>query len=574
MELSASNTITTLAVSFGGTTMSPVALSSVDNGGDASREQAALFYLPDSQIPTGARTIYVTYNVSGDHGCRLAARLLERLLRRQPGHPVRRDRRNAANAASVQFGTAVGYVTGGIVTYAAGNSGTNNNNAMAPPTDFTQRSRTQTSQQTSYTALTAGQAGNGTYPSTSTVTFTNANNTASAVAVASLRPTPRADLSVTKTDLVAMYVPGATTTYTIVTSNAGPDAVAGASLVDNLPAAITSAAWTCAGAGGAACPAASGTGSLNASVTLPVGGSLTYTVVATLSPTATGNLVNTATLNALSSTPDPNTANNTATDTDTPAPRADLAVTKTDGTTTYVPGTVTTYTIVASNAGPSAVTGAALVDAFDGTRITAVSWSCAGAGGAVCPAASGSGNINASVNLPVGGSLTYTAVATIAAGATGNLANTATITAPGGTTDPGPQVNSATDTDTQAAARADLFVTKSGPASAFRGDPATYTIVFGNAGPSDVTGAAIADTFPAPLVGTTWTCVASGGASCPAASGSGNIGATVTLPRGARLTYSATATISSTFTGNLTNTAGITAPASPPDPWPPTTRRA
>jgi hypothetical protein len=32
-------------------------------------------------------------------------------------------------------------------------------------------------------------------------------------------------------------------------------------------------------------------------------------------------------------------SNNTATDTDTPSPKVDLAITKTDGTTTYSPGT-------------------------------------------------------------------------------------------------------------------------------------------------------------------------------------------------------------------------------------------
>src|SRR5262249_45618324 len=36
--------------------------------------------------------------------------------------------------------------------------------------------------------------------------------------------------------------------------------------------------------------------------------------------------------------------------------QADLAITKTDGTTTYTPGGTTTYTIVVSNNGPSAVT--------------------------------------------------------------------------------------------------------------------------------------------------------------------------------------------------------------------------
>jgi hypothetical protein len=49
--------------------------------------------------------------------------------------------------------------------------------------------------------------------------------------------------------------------------------------------------------------------------------------------------------------------NNSATDTDTLTPSADLGITKTDGVTTATPGGSVTYTIVASNAGPSACPG-------------------------------------------------------------------------------------------------------------------------------------------------------------------------------------------------------------------------
>ena len=40
----------------------------------------------------------------------------------------------------------------------------------------------------------------------------------------------------------------------------------------------------------------------------------------------------------------------------------------------------------------------------------------------------GSGDINDTVNLPAGGSFTYTVIATISPSATGTLSNTATIT--------------------------------------------------------------------------------------------------------------------------------------------------
>ncbi len=127
------------------------------------------------------------------------------------------------------------------------------------------------------------------------------------------------------------------------------------------------------------------------------------------------------------------------------APAADLAITKTDGQTTAVAGQPVTYTIVASNAGPSAVTGATVADTVP-AAITGATWTCASAAGGTC-AASGSGNINDTVNLPVGGTVTYTLTGTINPSATGSLSNTATVTAPGGVTDPNPANNSATDTD-------------------------------------------------------------------------------------------------------------------------------
>ena len=49
---------------------------------------------------------------------------------------------------------------------------------------------------------------------------------------------------------------------------------------------------------------------------------------------------------------DSNPANNSATDTDTLTPQADLAITKTDGVTTATPGGSVTYTITASQRRP------------------------------------------------------------------------------------------------------------------------------------------------------------------------------------------------------------------------------
>jgi uncharacterized repeat protein (TIGR01451 family) len=176
------------------------------------------------------------------------------------------------------------------------------------------------------------------------------------------------------------------------------------------------------------------------------GGTATYTVSATVSASATGSLSNTATVAVPSGTTDPTPGNNSATDTDTLTPRADLSITKTDGATEAVPGNGITYTIVATNNGPSNVTGATVSDTLPAS-LTSVTWTCTASAGSSCTG-SGSGNISDTVNLLSGGTATYTVSATVSASATGSLSNTATVAVPSGTTDPTPGNNSATDTDT------------------------------------------------------------------------------------------------------------------------------
>jgi uncharacterized repeat protein (TIGR01451 family) len=374
--------------------------------------------------------------------------------------------------------------------------------------------------------------------------------------------TPQADVAVTKADGVTTAVPGGSVTYTITASNAGPSNAPGSSVADTFPASLT-CTWTCVGAGGGTCTAA-GAGNISDTANLPAGGSVTYTAMCTISPSATGTLSNTATVTAPGGVTDPTPGNNSATDTDTLTPQADLVVTKTDGVTTATPGGSVTYTITASNAGPSTATGSSVTDTFPAS-LTCSMWTCVGAGGGTCTAA-GSGNISDTVNLPVGGSVTYTAMCTISPSATGTLSNTATVTTPGGVTDPAPGNNSATDTDTLGGS-ADLSITKTdGVTSVTPGGSVTYTITASNAGPSAATGASVSDTFPASLT-CTWTCVGAGGGTCTAA-GAGNIGDTVNLPVGGSVTYTASCTLSGSATGTLSNTATVAAPAGVTDPTP------
>jgi len=123
---------------------------------------------------------------------------------------------------------------------------------------------------------------------------------------------------------------------------------------------------------------------------------------------------------------------------------ADLSISKNDGETKVNPGTQITYTIVAANSVGSAdtVTGASVDDMFPSSLTC--NWTCAGSGGGSCTAG-GSGNIADSVTLPPGAAATYSAVCDIDTGASGNISNLATITAPAGVNDSDGGNNQATD---------------------------------------------------------------------------------------------------------------------------------
>src|SRR5262249_48750768 len=202
-------------------------------------------------------------------------------------------------------------------------------------------------------------------------------------------------------------------------------------------------------------------------------------------------IVNTAT--ATSTTPDPATSNNSATaSTAIAAPVTDLGITKTNGVSTVVPGSTITYTITVTNAGPSNAIGATVVDTLADVLLGAA-WTCAGTGGGVCITAAGTGNINATVDVPVGGTVTFSVTATVAADAVGVLVNTATVTPQPGASDPSSANN--TDSD-QLTPQADVAVAQTAPAFAVPGTPLVYTITVTNNGPSNAQAVTVSDQAP------------------------------------------------------------------------------
>ena len=141
----------------------------------------------------------------------------------------------------------------------------------------------------------------------------------------------------------------------------------------------------------------------------------------------------------------------TPTNTDTPVPSADLSITKDNGSTSYTPGeAISPYIITVSNSGTSAnnVIGATVTDTFDTTILdgSTISWTCTTADAGTSCTASGTGNINDTVNLPIGTSVTYTVNADTLDSATETLTNTAYVIRPAGITDTEPNNNFDSDT--------------------------------------------------------------------------------------------------------------------------------
>ncbi len=202
---------------------------------------------------------------------------------------------------------------------------------------------------------------------------------------------PIANLGISKTDGVASVNVGGSTTYTIVVSNAGPSPANGAIFTDAAVSNLSVTGVTCGSAtGGAACPTSGNTtvalmqGAGIVIPTLPNGGSVTFSVTGTAG--ASGSIANVAAIAAPSGTTDPTLGNNTATDTDTITPIADVTTTLTAPSSANAGSTVN-VPITFTNNGPSTAAGvtysATLPSGLSGVSCT----------GATCAYNSGTGAI-------------------------------------------------------------------------------------------------------------------------------------------------------------------------------------
>jgi uncharacterized repeat protein (TIGR01451 family) len=125
---------------------------------------------------------------------------------------------------------------------------------------------------------------------------------------------------------------------------------------------------------------------------------------------------------------------------------ANLSIVKTSSLSLAASGLIQ-YTLQVANAGPLNVTGATVADTF-AASLANVTWTCTPSGvGAACPA-SGNSNINALVDMPNGTGVVFAITAQLPAVPPVSIVNTATVAVPSGITDPNPNNNSSTVTDT------------------------------------------------------------------------------------------------------------------------------
>ena len=235
--------------------------------------------------------------------------------------------------------------------------------------------------------------------------------------------------------------------------------------------------------------------------------------------------------------------------------QADLSITKTDGVTFAIPGTSLTYTIVASNFGPSDDIAASITDTFpEGLTCTYTSVAAVGVTGNT---AVGSGDLAETLSMPNGSSVTYTAICDIDPAAIGTLSNTATITT--SATDPDPANNSATDNDTVLNPEADLSIVMISPdANITTPGEFTYIIDVTNAGPSDATNVVVTDILDVGF----FNVETIGCAEDPNGYQDCNLG---TLAPGGMASYSISFALGS-IDGEITNTVSVTSDASDPTP--------
>lgn len=300
---------------------------------------------------------------------------------------------------------------------------------------------------------------------------------------------PNADVAIVKSG-PAFGAEGYPLTYTLSVVNNGPAQADDVLVSDPLPIGLTfQSATSTVGT----CTESSGTVECDLG-DMTVGATAQITVVSVPQASLIGTTItNTATVG--STTPDPNTSNNSST-VNTPIENnayptsSNVTITKTPSNATPKIGDKITYALVVSNSGPDTARGVSITDTLPSGLI----YVSATGPGATCSYKEPVVGC-ALPDIPSGGSLTVTLTAIVAA--TGSIVNIASVTA---ANDREPGDNSATSPVVAGAATAKLQITKVAAKKTVKvGQSVTYTIRVRNVSKTTAVRVQVCDLIPARL---------------------------------------------------------------------------
>ena len=325
----------------------------------------------------------------------------------------------------------------------------------------------------------SGTLVNGASVSASTPDPDLTNNTSETTAAI----TAFADISVIKAASPSPAIAGEYLIYTIVASNAGPSAAESVVLEDTIPSGLSGLEYSTDEQNWRPWVSSLTIGTIDPGV--PV---IIY-IRGTIAASASGLVTNTVAIS--SQTPDPNPDNNTSAATTPVETSADLSIVKTAAPSTAVPGSLLSYTVSVSNAGPSDARNVQLIDPIS-SLLSSVEYSVDN--GENWAPWQGTFNLG---TLEAGTGAIILIRGSLSSAATGTIENIAIISST--TPDPDPDNNSST-LFTPIQSSADLSVVKSAdPIPAVPGQYLTYTVTVRNAGPETARDVSLFDTLPAEL---------------------------------------------------------------------------
>jgi uncharacterized repeat protein (TIGR01451 family) len=384
------------------------------------------------------------------------------------------------------------------------------------------------------------------------------------------------DLAISKNTLSTAAAQGSTITYTLSTTNNGPDAASNVTVTDVLQPALrfqsisAPGGWTCT------TPAVGANGTVTCTTaSLANGATANFTLVVSVAPNATGTISNSATAGSGNTDPTPGNSSGSS-GVVAVAGNADLGVTKTTAATTATPGNTITYTINVSNAGPDPAASAVMTDVLPASLLfqsisAPAGWTC------TTPAVGANGTVTCNAaTLASGATATFTLVATVANNATGTIANSASASHSGTDGNPG-NSSGATAPTPVVAASADVSINKNtNTTSVAPGTTFSYTIAVTNNGPDAAANVVMTDILPAQLQFVSITTPAGFNCVTPAVNANGTVTCTAaTLANGATATFTLSVRVSPSATsGSVTNSASVVSttadatPANGTDPAP------